>query len=279
MLADMHCHSKRSDGGVTQYELVEIAKASNLDAIAITDHDIYTDTTTTKELSEKHNIIIIDGVEISAFDYKRNRLVHLLCYMCDEPSSLNSMLESIISAREKEVLRVLDIVTKLYPITLEMVKRRASDSPTIYKQHIMQTLLDLGYCDSIYGELNNYLFSSKTGIAKTSIVYPDVYDVMQEIKKAGGFSVLAHPAVYNSYHIIPELIRVGLQGIEVYYPRAKPTDKVELTQLAKNYGLLISGGTDFHGALTSKINPIGTCTIPEKELEKLFTLKKRDYKK
>ncbi len=274
MLADLHCHTTKSDGSINQEELVKVAKILNLDAIAITDHDVYTDEENAKKLEGKYGVKVICGAEISAFDYNKNRLVHILCYMSKEPDKLTSLLKEITKAREFEVLRVLEIVKKLYPITIEMVKERAKESETIYKQHIMQTLVDIGYSEKIYSQLQTHLFSNKSGIAKTSIVYPDVFEVLKEISNSKGIPVLAHPTIYDSVELIPQLSKHGLKGIEIYYPRIIKSEFGNLVKLSDEYDLIKTGGTDFHGGMTDKVFPLGTCTTSEIEFNKLMKLSK-----
>ena len=160
----------------------------------------------------------------------------------------------------------------MYPITPEMVATRAKGSTTIFKQHVMQTLLDAGYTDKIFGDLYAKLFNSKFGLAKTHIDYPDVFDVLDAIHQAGGVAVLAHPAVYDSYDLIPELIENGLDGIECFYPRAKATDDIVLTRIADKHNLIKTGGTDFHGGTTSKPCPIGTCLTDDRQVERIKKL-------
>ena len=163
-------------------------------------------------------------------------------------------------------------VIKEYPVPYDMILRRASGSTCIYKQHIMQALMDAGYTDEMFGEVFQKLFDSRSGIARTSFDYPDVFYALEIVKESGGAAVLAHPAVYNSYDVMLEMIEKGLDGIEVHYPRARESDERELSELCEKHGLIKTGGTDFHGMNTSKVNPIGTCTATDEELEKLIEL-------
>ncbi|MGN0550757.1 MAG: PHP domain-containing protein [Acutalibacteraceae bacterium] len=269
MSADLHCHTKISDGSVAINELVLLAKNKGLDTIAITDHDTFAGTTRARIFGERYGVEVIHGAEVSAFDNKRGRLVHILCYMCKYPNRLEGMFSKILKDRQKAVTIALQKVMRMYPITPEMVAVRAKGSSSLYKQHIMQTLVDAGYTDKVYGDLYKKLFHHKYGLARTNIEYPDVYEVLQEIKSAGGVSVLAHPGVYDSYELLPELAQKGLDGVEVYYPRAKDGDEQLLTGIAKQYDLIMTGGTDFHGGCTSMVNPIGTCTTPDDQLARL----------
>ena len=165
-------------------------------------------------------------------------------------------------------------VLRAYPIPYDMILRRSAGSVCIYKQHIMQALMDAGYTDEMFGDLFRKLFDSRFGIAKTKFDYPDVFEALRLVKESGGVSVLAHPNVYDSYDVMYEMIEKGLDGIEVNYPRAKETDEKMLGEICDRYGLIKTGGTDFHGRNTTNVNPIGTCTTEDEEVEKIIRLSK-----
>lgn len=269
MAADLHCHTKLSDGSVPVDELIMLAKGSGLSTIALTDHDTFSGVKTAQSLGERVGLEVIPGAEVSCFDNKRHRLVHILCYYPDKPEMFDTVFADIAESRKKEVTLALEKIMKYYPITPEMVQRRAQGSVTIFKQHIMQTLLDSGYTDKIYGELYKELFGYKTGIARTNIKYPDAFEILDMIHRAGGVAVLAHPSVYDSIDFLPELAEKGLDGVEYSFPRRKPGEDKILDEIVKQYDLIKTGGTDFHGGSTSHVHPIGTCTTDDDQLARL----------
>lgn len=273
MAIDLHCHTKISDGSVGIEELVILAKNKGLKTIAITDHDTFAGATRAVIAGKRHGVEVIHGTEISAFDNERNRLVHILCYMCEHPDRLQGMFLKTTENRKRAINIALQKVMRMYPITPEMVAARSQGSVTVFKQHIMQTLIDAGYTDRIYGDLYNKLFNVRFGLAKTSISYPDVFEVLELIQQSGGISVLAHPTVYDSMPLIPSLVEHGLNGIECWYPRATQEDTDELLSIVKEHGLIATGGTDFHGGCANSIHPLGTCLTPDEELEKMKRLK------
>ncbi len=278
MSADLHCHTRLSDGSTDVGELVQLAKGSGLSAIALTDHDTFAGVSKAISLGNEIGLEVIPGAEISCYDNKRKRLVHILCYYPDFPESFNDIFSKIAQSRYREGRASLEKIMKLYPITEEMVERRSSGSVTLFKQHIMQTLLDAGYTDRIYGELFSRLFNKKTGIAPTNIEYPDCFMILDKIHEAGGIAVLAHPSVYNSIDLLPELAEKGLDGVEYNFPRRREGEDKILMEIAENYDLIRTGGTDFHGGSTSQVHPIGTCTTDDEGLMKLKTLKNKRRK-
>ncbi len=272
MSADLHCHSKISDGSTDVEELVLLAKNKGINTIAVTDHDTFSGSEKAAAFGEKYGIKIIKGTEISCFDYSRKRKVHLLCYLPKRTEKISKMIRATVEKRNEAMKTAIPKVIKEYPVPYDMILRRAVGSTCIYKQHIMQALMDAGYTDEMFGEVFRKLFDSHSGIAKTSFDYPDVFYALEIVKDSGGAAVLAHPAVYNSYDVMLEMIEKGLDGIEVHYPRSRESDERELSELCGKHRLIKTGGTDFHGMNTSRVNPIGTCTATDEELERLIEL-------
>lgn len=275
MSADLHCHTKISDGSTAIDELVILAKNKGIDTISVTDHDTFGGVKRAKVFGDKFGVKIIPGVEISAFDNDRKRKVHLLCYLPKSSDRLVGILRRTNYNRKKAMSISIQKVLRAYPIPYDMILRRTAGSTSIYKQHIMQALMDAGYTDEMFGDVFRKLFDTRFGLAKSSFEYPDVFEVLRLIRESGGISVLAHPAVYDSYDLMYELIEKGLNGIEVWYPRAADNDEKLLTEVAQKYNLIRTGGTDFHGVNTSAVNPIGTAVTPDDELEKLLNLARK----
>lgn len=269
----MHCHTKMSDGSVGIDEVVLLAKKSGISTIAITDHDTFAGSTRGKIFGERHGLEVISGVEFSTLDPATGRKAHVLCYLCDSTDRLEGLCKRTGDSRRQAAAVMLQKVMRLYPITAEMVMRRAHGSTNIFKQHIMHALIDAGYADDFFGAVFQKLFNSKTGLAYCSVSYPDVHEVITQIHEAGGVAVLAHPGEYDSYDLLQQLAENHeIDGVEVWHPRNKPGDEEKFIAVANKYGLVMTGGTDFHGMYTTVKMPIGTCVTPDEHLE---ALKKR----
>ena len=269
MSADLHCHTILSDGTVSIEELVLLAKGKGLDYVSITDHDTYAGAVRAKISGQKYGIEVIEGAEISAFDKQRGRKVHILAYLCDHPNRLAGMFKKISDSRKKAMTIAIQKVLRLYPIPVEMILKRAQGGSNIFKQHVMKALIDAGYTDSVYGDIYKKLFHSKTGFARTNIEYPDVFAVVDAVHEAGGVAVLAHPDAYDSYDILEELAEYGLDGFEMVCPRANPERESMLEDFAAKYGLIMTGGSDFHGSFSNKPVTVGSCSVDNKIVEKL----------
>ncbi len=275
MKADLHCHSKASDGSLTAEELISLAKRQEVTAISITNHDTMNGTEKAQLLGARVGIQVIPGAEISAYDYDRKRKVHLLCYMPDHPEQINAFCQPTVKSRQKAALMMLQKIMRLYPIPTDIVAKRAAGSTNIYKQHIMHALMECGYSKDIYGDLYQKLFDPETGIAYFPVEYPDVRDAIRAAKAAGGVVVLAHPYLYDSYDLMVELTEEGmLDGIEAYHSRYDLDASMKLSAFAHDHRLLVTGGSDFHGMYSSRSIRLGSCTTPEKCFRELMAFKK-----
>lgn len=273
MGADLHVHSRYSDSSVSVEDLVLMAKMHHLDAIAITDHDTMAGQEEALYYGAKHGMEIIPGLELSGYDYQRNEKSHILCYFPKEPEALRDICNKVQTSRDVTTRQIVDKVTEIYPITVEMVESRAKDSTSIYKQHIMHTLIDNGYSRHFFGKVNQKLFNHRDGLAHIEIVYPDVYEVLEAVKAARGVAVVAHPGESRQKGLLEELAAQGLiDGVELYCPKNDEAERARVQAVADQYGLLITGGTDFHGMYSSRSQHIGTFTTPMEHLE---ALKKR----
>ncbi len=274
MAADLHCHSVCSDGGTSVENVVRLASLKGLKAISLTDHDTFKGVEEAKLYGTKYGVNIINGTEISAYDFTRCRLVHILCFNCKTPQLFDDIFKTISYSRQNAMVKAMGIISKHYAINMEMVEQLAEESTTVFKSHIMKALMVAGYTDKVYGQLYKELFDWKNGLAKTKIEYPDVKKVIDLIHKADGVAVLAHPGVYDTIPAIPQLIEMGIDGIECYYPRSTPNERRILLDYTEKYNLLRTGGTDFHGYSCGCINPIGTCTTSDEDFEKLLNYKR-----
>ena len=158
--ADLHVHTEMSDGSFTVEEVIKLAKEKGLTHIAITNHDTVKGLKEAIEIGEKYGVNVIPGIEISAYDYKRNRKVHLLGYGIDlEGKNIKKLCDRLLKDRNEMTLSQVKIISDLgYDISLEEVKAYSKNSGVAYKQHIMQVLINKGYIQEIYSPLYKELF-------------------------------------------------------------------------------------------------------------------------
>lgn len=265
--ADLHVHTEMSDGSFTVEEVIKLAKEKGLTHIAITNHDTVKGLKEAIELGEKYGVNIIPGIEISAYDYKRNRKVHLLGYGIDlEGKNIKNICDRLLKDRNEMTLNQAKIIRDLgYDIYLEEIKKYSKNSGVAYKQHIMQVLINKGYIQEIYSPLYKELFG-KNGPCEMELEYIDVYDALEAIIKDNGIPIIAHPGQLKSYELIEELVDKGLVGIEKYHVSHSKEDENKIDELAKKYNLLITGGSDFHGDY-AKNRVLGCRTSPQESVE------------
>ncbi|MBQ4225774.1 MAG: PHP domain-containing protein, partial [Oscillospiraceae bacterium] len=215
----------------------------------------------------------VPGVELSAWDKKRGRKVHILCYAPQKPDRLEGICKKACEIRTACAKEMIQKVMKLYPITSESVLKHVGGSKSIFKSHIMHALIDYGYSTHFYGRLNDELFNMKTGSCIVEREYPDVNYVLDLIHSARGAAVMAHPVLYDSEELLDELAAAGkIDGIEVYNYTADDEARKRLLKTAEKYGLIVTGGSDFHGLYNSKPTYIGSDTTDMDNLDKILKL-------
>lgn len=276
MGADLHCHTRLSDGSMGIDSLVILAKKQGIKTIAITDHDCLAANVRGKRIGEQHGITVLPGVELSSTDAQRGQRAHLICYLPDSPDRLEGLCRRNL-LESKKISQYMILKTCIqYPVTPEFIIKCATGSTGVYKQHIMHALMESGLSDRIYGEMYTSLFSaqSETNVLREA-KYPSPKEILEAIHDAGGIAVLAHPALYNNFDLLEELIPEGLDGVEVWHPSASEEDVARLQKIAKKNGLLMTGGSDFHGMYGTGNITIGSCQTPDANLDELLSYKTR----
>lgn len=264
-----------SDGSVGIEELISLAKRRGLKAIAITDHDTFAGAIRGVNIGKRLGITVIPGAEFSTVDSKTGRKVHILCYNCEVPARLEGVCRRVLESRKQAATEMLRKVMRYYPIPSEMVVRAATGSATVYKQHIMHALLEAGYADGIYGKVYHRLFNKENGMARAEVSYPDVREVLELIHSAGGIAVLAHPFLYDSIDLMHELVKEKLlDGVEAVHPSQTEEQQQMLRDFAAEHGLLVTGGSDFHGMYNDGTRAVGSMSVEDELADKLMSFKK-----
>lgn len=279
MKADLHCHTNISDCSFSFEEIIELALQENVSHLAITNHDTTRGLKEMVTLGSRKGVEIIPAIEISAYDFHRNRRVHILGYFIEiGHEALEELCGPLLEKRHQASYKIVNkLIEAGYSLTWEQVKKYAEGGTGVYKQHIMHALIDNGYTDSIYGDLYKRLFSrghdgETRGIAFLPVKYLDARLAVKAVLEAGGVPVLAHPGQYKSFEIVPELVESGLQGIEVWHPLHGSEDEEKAKQLAAEFDLIMTGGSDFHGFYDEKKAAIGS---KDPGLQAVDALKKR----
>ena len=275
MIGDLHCHTHLSDGSMSIDDLIFYAKRAGLDFLAVTDHDTMDGVARAEVLGRRYGVSVLPAVELSCVDNSRGRKAHILCYMPEKPDRLQGLCAQMLDNRTKAGKRIIRAVMRYYPVTEEHIARYTLGSKSIYKAHIMRALLDLGYDCESHGSLYEELFNHETGLCARECEYPDVFEALETVHSAGGLAVLAHPPFYGSMELYRELCEKNLlHGVEAFHPQTNAGDEKTIIEIADKYGLFKTGGSDFHGFLTSRPNPLATRITTEDTLNAMYQLKK-----
>ena len=269
MAGDLHTHTNFSDGSYSPEELVATAKKIGLHYLGITDHDTIDGVRHLYEngLYPGRGINIIPGVELSANHPDKD--IHIVGYNIDiYNEALLEMIDKIIEARWErfsEIIRILQ--TKKYNIRETDVLKTAGTSRSIGRAHIARTLVKIGAFRNVREAFEKML--GKGSPAYVPRYLPEVDEVIDVIHQAGGKAILAHPKLIGDDALVEELCS-KVDGLEVYYPFHKPDEIQHYFFLARQFDLLITGGSDFHGAASRFVKELGDFTISDKLAEKLF---------
>ena len=242
MKADLHIHSTVSDGSDTILDIIRIAKQKGLDAIAITDHDTLSHQ---NQIPTDPGIQVISGVEISAVHKKTNTRTHLLGYAIQKPEMITALTQPLLEARNRNSEKQVEVlVANGYRIDPDQLAR--ADGKYLYKQHIMDWLVSSGQVSELFGAFYHSTFKNG-GICAFDIDYLDVFDAVKAIREAGGLAVLAHPGQQQNFWLIPELVAIGLDGLEQNHHANSERDQITIQEFAAAHGLFLTGGSDYHG--------------------------------
>ncbi len=268
---DLHVHTSWSDGSMPVEEVVAFAARRGLAGLAISDHDSMEMIGRAKKSADALGLLVVPAAELSCIDPDTHRKVHLLVYAPSRPEALQAHFQTLSDRRRRVGEEIIELVCARYPVKAERILELAAESGTIYRVHILRSLLELGYGNTIYGPLYQELFGKPNGVCLLHVEYPSVYDAAKAARASGGAVVLAHPGVYDSFAVGERLAAMGLlDGIEYRYPRKLAKDAALHDHLVEQYGLLTTGGTDFHGWYTTLPRPVGSCTADGQELERLL---------
>lgn len=249
MDVDMHIHTLESDGTYTPEEIILRAMKNNVIALAITDHDTVAGVKAGKAVAERYGMEFIEGIEISCNE--ENLEVHVLGYYLNlEDEVFLRELAELEEAREKRNRKIIEKFEKIgIIIDIEELKKFAPGN-IISRLHFANYLLEKGIVTNKNEAFTKYL--GRTGLAYVPKENFSPERAVKMIKVNGGFASLAHPKLISlNDEILNDLIvrlkECGLDALESQYSSFSKAEKQKFRKLAKKYGLLITGGSDFHG--------------------------------
>lgn len=246
---DLHLHTTHSDGSLPPAEVLALAHKAGVTALAITDHDITDGIPEAMQIGAELGIEVIPGIEISS--QWENGELHILGYFLDwKDPMLNQHLSALRASRHRRNPLMVQKLKELgLDITYEEVRALAG-TESVGRPHIARVLMQKGYVQSAKEAFARYLGNGKPAYVRREL--PDPAEAIGWIRAAKGIPVLAHPTWVrldetSLLKLCETLKAVGLMGIEVHYSTHKRAQTEEYLNIAKRLGLLVTGGSDFHG--------------------------------
>ncbi len=255
-MIELHCHTTASDGLLSPEALVEAALQRGLTLLAITDHDT-TAALAPARAAAAGRLEILSGVELSCRWRKRD--FHLLAYGFDEADpGLQAVLEA--QARHRQV-RFARMVRKLGELGMPL-----DLPPDLFpgRAHLARALVAAGYVETVEEAFTRYLAQGKRAFVPGSDLEPQ--PALEAVHGAGGWAVIAHPGMNKGIHLLDELARWGMDGLEAYHPRHSPDQVKRLEREAGRLGLFMTGGSDYHG---HEGQLLGSVLPPAESLQRL----------
>lgn len=271
-LIDLHTHTNYSDGDLSPCELIDLAIESGIKTLSITDHDTVEGV---KKLStlEYGNIQIINGIELSAKTLTGR--MHILGY--DINAFDEELNKKMIEIKDNSINRVLSIMEQIkrdYGIVFgyEDIKNLVNSNHNLGRPDLAKLCVKYGYASSPQDAFDKYLIEARKKTNGVGKGFP-YQECLELITKSGGIPVLAHPKTLELSSkdfliLVKEMISCGLKGIEVYHSTHTKEEVEFYLSVAKEFDLLISGGSDFHGSIKPDIS-LGTGKDNNLKIKKL----------
>jgi predicted metal-dependent phosphoesterase TrpH len=262
---DLHLHTNMSDGALTPKELLHEVRARDLVAFAVTDHDTIDGYLEMKSLLNDDDPELISGLELSVAVDSND--LHMLAYLFDPDNE--ELIEKLRYFRRERNHRGRRMVEKLnrlgMALSMEAVLEAAGES-AIGRPHIAEAMLNEGFVNNIEDAFRKYIGNHCPAYIPKNMVHPR--EAIELIHRAGGLVVMAHPYINDAHKQIPSLALLGLDGVEVYYYSHSKQHVADLKRVAKQHGLLLSGGSDFHGRQEHE-GDIGAGPVPVEYLDRM----------
>ncbi len=269
---DLHTHTNYSDGALTPQQLIQKARAADIRVLGIADHDNIGALDEAIECGSEVGMEIINGVELSAALGERD--IHILGYFIDHKNP--KLLDYLSLFRRERLKRAQRIVEKLHslkiPLTMDAVLEQAG-SGSVGRPHIANALVDGGLTETYLEAFEKYIGYGGPAYEKKFQLSPR--EAVEIISSAGGISFIAHPGKNMYESVLMQLIKTGVDGIEIVHPSHSPEVQQYYRSVANQYYLLESGGSDFHGGKKNDDWALGTVFVTDTLVE---AMKRRLFK-
>jgi predicted metal-dependent phosphoesterase TrpH len=262
MKADLHVHSNYSDGTMSIEEIRKYAKTKDLSVVAITDHD---NLKSSEIISSLEEVLMLIGVELST--YHNNENIHILGYFYN--NNVNSIeiinyLNELRVKRDKRIYTIIEKLKEFYNININYEDVIKFSHGAIGRVHVAKAISEKYGC-TLDEAFDRYIGNNAKGyVPTTNFCTKDAIDMLH---RNNAIAVIAHPGHIKN-NLVEDIVKLGVDGIEAYYPEHSKEDIFKYLDIAERYDLLVTGGSDFHGIGVRE--DLGASTISDKDIEKLL---------
>ncbi len=249
-MVDLHAHSTESDGTLSPEELILLSRDVGLSAVALTDHDTVRGLREARDAAERIGMEFVPGIEFST--HVPGHEIHILgYYMDDTDPAFLAKLDEIVRSRDVRNEKMASLLRKEgFDVTMGRLYEEYPGS-VITRAHFARYLVEHGFVRDREAVFREYLGNGCRCYVPRERLSPP--EAIRLIRSAGGLAFFAHPVLCHMgegelEQYVTEWEKEGLSGIEAIYPLNGEGDEAMLSSLAARHGLLISGGSDFHGA-------------------------------
>ncbi len=263
--ADLHTHTYFSDGSLSPKELIDLALCCGLKGLSITDHDSIEAYEEALSYAEEKGLLLLSGVEISSIHEKES--VHILGYGFSIDSLVMKELCEEQKYRRKE--RNLAILEKLKKHRMVIEERELEGRGSMGRPHIAALMMKKGYVGTLQEAFNQYLGEGRSCYHEGN--FSSVKEVLERLHEAKAKAFLAHPHLFKKRRFVKNILELPFDGMECYYARCHPQEELWCLNMAKERGLLVSGGSDFHG-LMKPHNCLGSSWVSEQDFRRIYII-------
>lgn len=268
-MIDLHTHTTASDGQCTPLELVGRAAAAGVTVLSVTDHDTLSAVDAVSAACANAGIEFVPGIEITAVS--RENDVHVLGYFVDVASA--PLLAFLAEQRQRRIDRVRHIVARLNQLGMSLdadalVQPAIADaSKAAGRPWVARALVAAGFAVSADVAFQKWLSRGRPGFVPRLAASPE--DIIGRIHDAGGLASLAHPGLLRHDDWIPSFVNAGLDALEAYHTEHDAGTTMRYAELARRYGVLVSGGSDYHGDESHGAPAPGATSLPREAYDAL----------
>ena len=275
MIVDLHTHSTASDGSDPPDRLIELAVETGLGCLALTDHDTQEGIEAARSAAAAADIELIPGLELS-LDYDRGGMHLLVLWLEPGGGPLQDRLAALRAGRDTRNLEIAEILTSIgLPITIEEIEAEAGGG-SVGRPHIAAVMVARGYVPDIRTAFDLWLGNGKPGYVGRERLDP--VEAIVLARQSGGVPVLSHPHTLgittstDMADLLTDLKGAGLVGLEAIYSAYRRHERDGYTDLARRFGLIPSGGSDYHGTYKEGLmlgSGYGDLVVPDSVVEEL----------